>query len=840
MRLAKRLTPVVLLILGAGLLAAPGAGAVITTPFGPTGPACTPDAGDRVCTGIVTSFDGAKIDVKLRLPGNPLVGSEGPYPLVMGFHGWGGSKNEYNLDRWVNKGYAAFTMSDRGWGSSCGGQDPDRLLPACGFPTGPKGYNHLMDTRFEVRDAQVMAGKLVDNGVAIADKIGATGPSYGGGISMALAALKNRVMMPDGSLVPWQSPNGTPMEIAAAAPEIPWTDLAYSLVPNGSTLDYAVDSTYDKREIGVMKQSFVSGLYGIGVATSNFAPVGTDPSADVNGWFARLNAGDPYDGDPTAQGIVDEVTEFHSSYYIDHSTPPSPLLISNGFTDDLFPVDEAVRFYNRTRDQYPGAHISMMHFDWGHQRGQNKAADGAVLDAKQEAFFDYYLKGTGSQPADDVTTIEQTCPSGASSGSPHVAATWAALAPGEVRFQKADQQVIAPEAGSPVVSQAFDPITGPGACATGEATDQPGVANYRLDPAPAGGYTLMGSPTIVADILSPGLNDQLVGRLVDVDPATGNETLVARGVYRPDMGTAASRQVFQLHPNGYKFAAGHVAKLELLPSDTPYARKTNGQLPITVAGLDLRLPVLESPGSPAAVTAPAPKFVPDGYELSSDYGSDGDSDGDGVPNSVDACDDDPGPASNNGCPLPDDDDDGVPNASDDCPNQAGPASNNGCPENAQDDDADGDGVLNSKDACPNVAGPAANAGCPYPDDPDNDGVRGDDDKCPQVAAPGTPDGCPANPVPAPPGRAPAPPGRRGPRRAIVCAAPRPPTGSTAAAVATGSRGRAGTIACPAARAVTASRAAAERTRSPAAGEPTGSHLTTAPATRSIAAAAAIA
>ena len=39
-------------------------------------------------------------------------------------------------------------------------------------------------------------------------------------------------------------PDGKPMEIAAATPNIPWTDLAYSLQPNGSTLDYVAESPY--------------------------------------------------------------------------------------------------------------------------------------------------------------------------------------------------------------------------------------------------------------------------------------------------------------------------------------------------------------------------------------------------------------------------------------------------------------------------------------------------------------------------------------------------------------------------------------------------------------------
>src|SRR6185369_5177062 len=98
------------------------------------------------------------------------------------------------------------------------------------------------------------------------------------------------------------------------------------------------------------------------------------------------------------------------------------------------------------------------------------------------------------------------------------------------------------------VGQAFDPIAGGGACATASAADQTGAATYRSDPAPAAGFTLMGSPTIVADVLSPGPTSQLAGRLLDVDPVSGNETLVARGLYRPETNLAATRQVFQLHP----------------------------------------------------------------------------------------------------------------------------------------------------------------------------------------------------------------------------------------------------------------------------------------------------
>jgi hypothetical protein len=100
----------------------------------------------------------------------------------------------------------------------------------------------------------------------------------------------------------------------------------------------------------------------------------------------------------------------------------------------------------------------------------------------------------------------------------------------------------------------------------------------------------------------------------------GEATLVARGLYRPELssGEEPTRQVFQLHPNGWRFEQGHVAKLELLPSDVPYARPSDGQAPITVSDLELRLPVLERPGN-GVVREPAPKVVPDGYELAIDF-----------------------------------------------------------------------------------------------------------------------------------------------------------------------------------------------------------------------------
>ena len=76
-------------------------------------------------------------------------------------------------------------------------------------PAATNGYVRLMDTRYEVRDAQELIGLLVDEGLVDRERIGATGGSYGGGMSMALAALSDRKMLPDGTSSAGRRPEGT-------------------------------------------------------------------------------------------------------------------------------------------------------------------------------------------------------------------------------------------------------------------------------------------------------------------------------------------------------------------------------------------------------------------------------------------------------------------------------------------------------------------------------------------------------------------------------------------------------------------------------------------------------
>ena len=565
----------------------------------------------------VPAWDGVPIDVNAGFPNETRFGT-GPYPLIMLFHGYGGGKIGLSQQRhWLERGYATFSMTTRGFRESCGSVASRAAAgAAC-----DAGYVRLIDTRYEVRDSQEFAGMLADENLIDPQRIGATGGSYGGGMSMALGALKNRKMLPDSSLVPWTSPGGKPMQIAASAPNIPWTDLAYALTPNGSTLDYVDDAPYSGR-VGIVKESFVNGLYisGLG-APGVYAPEGSDPTADLVGWRNRLLAGEPYG--PDLQVSLDEITQHHSSYYIDHSTEPAPLLMSSGFTDDLFPANETIRFYNRTRTEYKNADLALFFGDFGHMRAQNKADATTPLEDAVDAWMDFYVLGKGIEPAGGVTAYTETCPQEAPSGGPFTAPNWAKLAKGEIRLRARAAQTIEPTAGDPEIAAKFNPIGG-SACATADGADQAGAAAYRRDAAPAGGYTLLGSPTGAAEFTMPGDTSQVAARLLDVAP-DGQETLVARGLWRPQTG-GPTEQVFQLFPNGWTFAEGHVPKLELLPADTNpgpvggYGRASNNQQPITVEDLELRLPVVERPGAfKGLVGAMAAKFLPKGYELAADF-----------------------------------------------------------------------------------------------------------------------------------------------------------------------------------------------------------------------------
>ena len=207
------------------------------------------------------SFDGVPLDVDVTLPAS----GDGPFPTIVMMHGYGGNKSAFEATStpgsysnlfYAQQGYAVVNYSARGFGRSCGTPD-SRTSPAC-----DAGWLHLADHRYESRDTQHLLGLLVDQGVARADALGVTGVSYGGIQSLNLARLRDRIRLPDGSFQPWRSPNGTPLQIAAAYARWPGSDLTYALQPNGRFLDFRTPKPNQSiTPGGVMKKSYNDGLY---------------------------------------------------------------------------------------------------------------------------------------------------------------------------------------------------------------------------------------------------------------------------------------------------------------------------------------------------------------------------------------------------------------------------------------------------------------------------------------------------------------------------------------------------------------------------------------------------
>jgi hypothetical protein len=580
-----------------------------TSPLGLTG--CGPAEGVEVCSGLVKTWDGVPLDTTVALPADA---GNGPLPLVVEVHGFGNSKYEYlnpdetaytdNVYAWARDGYAVLTFTARGLWGSCG--TPDSRLAD---PTGcAAGYIHLADVRYEVRDLQELIGRLVDERVADPARIGVTGDSYGGGQSLMLAALRDRVMLPDGSLVPWRSPAGTPLRIAAAAPVIPWTDLVTAAAPNGRVSSTEVTPRSVATDpVGVEKASVVNAIFaaaqfatGPGQPTGDpfvpgrpmgfLAPTGLDPGADVTAWVSRTSAGEPYD-DASAQAIVDTLARFHSAYYVPSDHRPPPLYLASGLTDDLFPADEALRFANRAAKRYPSLPMSILLGDFGHQRASNEPAERRLLLRSIHRWFDHYLRDRGGAPRTGVTAFAQTCPRDAPAGRRYRATRFADLARSVVRIRSKQPQTVSSTGLDAVGGAALDPVTGMGdGCAVVGPGDPTGSASYSRKVSAKRPLTLIGSPTIRARLAisgAPPSSTEIAARLFDVAP-DGMKRLVARGLYRPD---AETKALWQLHPAAWTFPSGHTIELQLLGADPPYSRPANSAFETVVSGLRLRLPV---------------------------------------------------------------------------------------------------------------------------------------------------------------------------------------------------------------------------------------------------------
>jgi hypothetical protein len=509
-------------------------------------------------------------------------------------HGLGGSKSDWEVSTddgaiddvtMASRGYAVLMYTARGFGNSCGTAASRADTPACA-----KGWIHLADQRYEIRDTQYLAGELVDEGL-VRPQIAVTGVSYGAGQTLELATLKNRVRLLDGRFVSWTSPvHHVPMSVAAGYAQWPWDDLDTSLVPNGALLTSgASPAADDSAPVGVGKQSWLTLLYGV---TQSYydAPPGADPGADLTTWYNDFGAGEPFTAADTA--ALQELQTYHSAIGIPlPAGGVPPLAIQNGWTDTLFPVSEALHFAAGLAHEKVHHPLLLIFDDYGHGWAQGKQADVSRQNGAALNFLDSVMLDHGTPP-DEVLAVGQTCPATAPSAPVLSASSWGALTTATLSLSAAAAQVVTSGGGSPTVSAALNPAYSSKLCNPLPAADEPGTAVAAMAVTKA--TTLIGGLQVTAHLHVVGTYPELVGRLWDVSPGGSSRQIIEAGVVRPTVNQSASTTAatatdtavsFELNPNEYTVPAGDTLELELVGSTAPWFRPSNGTFSITVTDL---------------------------------------------------------------------------------------------------------------------------------------------------------------------------------------------------------------------------------------------------------------
>jgi len=566
---------------------------------------CAPKFGVVFCQGGLTggqdrrvpSFDGVPLDADLTLPAT----GTAPYPLIVLLHGLAGNKtltestsDDGAMDNvtLASDGWAVLSYSARGFGNSCGNAASRAGTPAC-----TKGWVQLADRRYEVRDTQYLAGMLVDEGYA-KPAIAVSGVSYGGGQSLELAMLKNRMELLSGKLVPFVSPGRhVAMRIAAVYAVWPWDDLDTALAPNGRLSTSGVTAAAaDRSPAGVPKGVWDAVLYAETNRAGYLSPAGVDPQSDLTTWEKATVAGEPFAAGET-EALADLERDKSAIGIPMAKGGPAPTVIQSGFTDTLFPVNEALHYANAAKGAGSKAPLLLVFDDVGHPWAQGKKADVAFNNATGIAFLNSIVLHHRT-PRTGVLVRAQTCPASAPSGPTVSARSWGAMQTSTTQIVGAAAQQVTSSGGDPVVATALDGVIKP-LCDSLPAADEPGTATYSL-PVGSAGLHLLGGVTITATIIVTGPYPELVGRLWDVAPGGTTRQIVELGAYRPSANQAAGtgptarateKISFELPPNDYVVGPGHTVELELVGSNAPFFRASNGTFSISVSHLRATVPL---------------------------------------------------------------------------------------------------------------------------------------------------------------------------------------------------------------------------------------------------------
>ncbi|MFI6682407.1 alpha/beta fold hydrolase [Streptomyces sp. NPDC050485] len=489
----------------------------------------------------VLDMPGAKIDTSFFTAG----GAADKRPAVLIGHGFGGSKNEVKgqAEQLARDGYAVLTWSARGFGKS----------------TGQIGLN---DPQLEVKDVSRLIDWLAKRPEVRLDapgdpRVGVTGVSYGGAISLLAAGYDKRV--------------------DAIAPEMTYWNLSDVFFPDG---------VYKKLWAGI----FVSTAGGC----KAFEP-------QLCAMYERVaTAGKP---DEAAQQLLAAKSPSAVGDRI-----KVPALIMQGQTDSLFPLGQADAMAKRIAAN--GAPVSVDWIAGGHDGGDRETGR---TQARVTQWFDRYLKGDKSADTGPAFRVTRTGGVNSTDGAAQLRGASSGSYPGlesgrrTIALTGREQSFDNPPGGAPPAISAVpglgSGLSGLSSLGVGISLDFPGQY-AKFDSAPlTTGVAITGSPTVKVNVKSSGDDAVLFGKVYDVGPDGKQQVLPAQLVapVRVDGAKDGRTVELTLPAVDHTVEAGHRLRLVLAATDLGFASPAApATYTVSLAGGGLGVPTV-----PAARTASA-------------------------------------------------------------------------------------------------------------------------------------------------------------------------------------------------------------------------------------------
>jgi ABC-2 type transport system ATP-binding protein len=282
----------------------------------------------------VTSLTGdVEIAITVYRPAGASV--ENPVPVLLNSHGWAGSRasGASSFAAEQEAGFGVVTVDQRGHGASGGaaaGMDPEKegqdMIAVVDYVAG------LDWVLLEDVDADSPWAQEGRNGDPV---LGAWGGSYGGAFQYALAMTEMR--------------DFGDTRVDAMAPDITWNDLNQSFGPNK-----------------VSRTVWLSALLG-GAYASNTRMESYIPESYA---FASATGQYPDGSQPVAFNVYDEFVTHGPAGYRDAENNQIkldiPMLITQGFSDNLFPFNEAWRSWTDVLTEDARSRSHLVGYNGGH------------------------------------------------------------------------------------------------------------------------------------------------------------------------------------------------------------------------------------------------------------------------------------------------------------------------------------------------------------------------------------------------------------------------------------------------------------------------------------------